>query len=185
ATALARARLHPMAGRGPQRVDGARDVLAQASLERHAALVGAAQPHVPLSLAVQDGELAQERGMLAQGSARGDLDVVDVLLGAVLVAIAAASPASLAVEAHADSFARTGSARWGNRTTSATGRSFTRSARPAEQSRAAAPTRKRACAEVRGCPRSVQATGKHLTRPPPAAEPIPAARPPAAASAPT
>src|SRR5581483_6352296 len=120
-----------------------------------------------------------------EGGARSHLHVVDVPFGAVLVGIAAARAAGLAVEDHAESFARTSSAGRGISTTSAGARDSTRRASPAAQKRAAAPTRKSACAATSGWPKSDHASGSSLTAAPPAAEPIPAARPPAAASVPT
>src|SRR2546427_820217 len=179
------ARLHPAAGAGTQVVDRARDLASDVPLERDAALLRASKLHVALALFVQDRQAAEQGRVAGQRRAQGDLDVIDELLGAVLIRVAAACPAGLAVEAHADSFARAASTRWGICRTSAAGRPSTRRAKPAAPRRADAPARKSACAETSGCPRSDHASGRNFTKTPPAAEPIPAASPPAAASAPT
>src|SRR5882672_120305 len=185
AATLPGARLHPAAGAGTQVVDRARDLASDVPLERDAALLRASELHVALAFFVQDRQAAEQGRVTGQRRARGDLDVIDELLGAVLIRIAAACPAGLAIEAHADSFARAASTRRGICRTSAAGRPSTRRAKPAAHRRAAAPARKSACAETSGCPRSDHASGRNFRKTPPAAEPIPAASPPAAASAPT
>src|SRR6185436_7316754 len=170
---------------GPQRVDGASDAHAEPALQRDAALFAPSQAHVAFAGVVHHRQAPQQRGVAGQRGARADLDVVHVPFGAVLVDVAAAGAAGLAVEAHADSFARSCRSRRGISTTSASGRSSTRRASMAAQRRAPAPTRKSACAATSGRPNSDQASGKSFTIAPPAAEPNPAARPPTAATAPT
>src|SRR4051812_23502602 len=178
AAALPGARLHGPAGRRAQLVDAARDVVPELSFQGDAALLRAAQAHVPFALRVDHGELAQQARVLRQRSAPRDLHVVDVGFGAVLVGVAAAGAAGLAVEDHADSFARPGGARCGNSSTCAAGRSMMRKARKAAPNRAAAPSRKRACAATSGRPPIDHAPGRYFTVNPPAAEPKAAASPP-------
>src|SRR5467141_869514 len=129
--ALPGAGLYAPAAGGAQFVDRAGDFDSERPLERDAPLLPPPQLHVPLAVPVQHRQPAQQRRVPGQRGPRRDLDVVDVLLGPVLVDIAAAGAAGTAIERHADSFARPGWARRGMWTTSAGARSLTRIARAA------------------------------------------------------
>src|SRR5260221_2012479 len=100
AQALLRARLYLPAAPGPQIVNDAGNLLAELSFERGAALLRADELQMPLAPAVDDGQLAQQLRPPVQRRARRHLDVVGVLLGPILVGVAAAGAARLTIESH-------------------------------------------------------------------------------------
>src|SRR5438067_2173453 len=138
------------AGRRTDLVDRAGDAAAELALESYAALIPPAELHVALAFAVEHGQPAEQARVARERRAGPDLDVVDIPLGAVLVGVAAAGATGLAVERHADSFARAGPARDGICSTSAGVRPSMRNARAAAQKRAPAPTRNSACEATSG-----------------------------------